>query len=147
MVSFTPQISMMAMIAGAGVRSGKATYAPISPSRRRTRMFCVRIGRVRASVQSEELARVAREDAVLLGRGDLQAVHRVDGLADQHAPLLRVERRVGGEQAVPGAEEGVATAGRRRRAVERSVGVEHAVVLGRAFLQAGLPRDGIFVRL
>src|SRR5262249_45067258 len=41
MVSLTPQISMMAMIAPAGVLSGIARYAPISPSRSFTLMFCV----------------------------------------------------------------------------------------------------------
>src|ERR1051325_3739104 len=38
MVSLTPQISMMAMTAPAGVRSGIARYAPKSPSRSLTLM-------------------------------------------------------------------------------------------------------------
>src|SRR5262249_11039634 len=38
---FTPQISMMAMMAPVGARSGIARYAPISPSRSFTLMFSV----------------------------------------------------------------------------------------------------------
>src|SRR5947199_9811326 len=43
MVSLTPQISMMAIMAPAGVREGNATCAPISPSRSGTRTSFVRI--------------------------------------------------------------------------------------------------------
>src|SRR5690349_16568819 len=142
MVSLTPQISMMAMIAPTGVLSGMARYAPISPSRSLTLMFCVFIGPPYVS-EPHQLARVAGKDLRALRLGDLQRVHGRDRIPDQPAALLGAERRVGGEQAARGLEEGVAAAGRRDLAVERGVGIEHLVVSARMLLQASLLGSGI----
>src|SRR6266536_2529347 len=145
MVSLTPQISMMAMIAPAGVRSGIARYAPISPSRSLTLISRVCIG-FPPSSQLEQRPGVAGKDALALGGGNIQHLHRPDGVGDEAPTLLSIERRVGRERARGGPEERVAAARGIRLAVERGVGVEHLEILERTLLQAVLARDRVQVR-
>src|SRR5688572_20124626 len=94
----------------------------------------------------EHLQRVAEVDAATVLRLELQAVERLDGLADEKRPALRVERAVGAEQDVPGAVEIDAALDRGFRAVDRGVAVEHLEIIQRPLLHA-LQQPGIvFVR-
>src|SRR5437899_3196258 len=75
MVSLTPQISMMAMIAPTGVRSGIARYAPISPSRSLTLMDWVFISSSNPSLPHPE--EPSRSEGVSKDRPHAQAApHR-----------------------------------------------------------------------
>jgi hypothetical protein len=78
------------------------------------------------------------QDQILLSSRNLERVDRSERAADEEPPVLGVERRVGGEHRVLGAEESVAAARRRDRAVQRGVGVDHLVVVHRRTLQPGL---------
>ena len=73
------------------------------------------------------------------------AFDRRERVGDQRAALLGVERRVGGEQALVGAEEGMPAA-RRRHLAERGVGIEHLEIVDRRLLQAGLLGDRVALR-
>src|SRR5215470_16705386 len=132
MVSLTPQISMMAMMAPAGVLSGIARYAPISPSRSFTLMFWVFIA------SPQPLRHCERSEAISLRlpmRTLLRLLRRFaprnDGESQLHQPpciagkdllalrggnLQRVDRRDG----VP--DQAAALLG-----AERRVGREQAV--------------------
>src|SRR5262249_60126682 len=89
------------------------------------------------SLQPQQLAGVAGKDALARAGADVERFDRRDGFRNQAAALLGIERRIGGEQAAPGAEEGMAALRCRRLAIERRVGIEHAVVIDRRTLERG----------
>src|SRR5262245_47606375 len=82
--------------------------------------------RAKQRLKLQQLPRIAFEDRRLLGLRNLERLHGRDRVPQQIAALLEVERRVRGEQALRGAEEGVAAACRRDLA-ERRIGIEHLV--------------------
>src|SRR5688572_21385402 len=88
------------------------------------------------SLHLQHLQRVAEVDAATVLRLELQAVERLDGLADEERPALRVERAVGAEQDVPGAVEIDAALDRGFGAVDRGVAVEHLEIIQRPLLHA-----------
>src|SRR6476659_1585776 len=82
-------------------------------------------------LEFQKLAGVAGKNLLAIGRPDLERLDSGDGAGDQPLALLRVERRVGCEQAVRRAEIGVAAAGRRSIAVERGICIEELEVVSR----------------
>src|SRR6516164_5782425 len=96
-----------------------------------------------ALAQLEELAGVAGEDSLPLRRTDFEGVNGRDRLGDQPSALLRIERGIGGEQAMRRAEESMAAAGRRRISVERRVGIEHPIIMAGGMLERCCARVAI----
>ena len=78
---------------------------------------------VSARRQLQQLPRVAGEDHFAPAGGDGKRLDRLDGVPDEGAAVLGVERRIGREQARRRAEECVPAARRRDVAVERGVGI------------------------
>src|SRR5450759_1166671 len=133
---------MMAMIAPAGVRSGMARYAPISPSRSFTPIFrvCTRL----TSLNFEKFASIAGENSRTLVVADIEPFDRGNRFGDQAPTLFRIERCIRRKQTARCAEVIVTAARCGRIAIERGVGVEHPKVGTRRFLQ--LLGAGIAVR-
>src|SRR5688572_5226047 len=59
-----------------------------------------------AQLESQHPSRVALVDRGLLVRRGPHVLHRLDGVPDEAGALFRIERHVGAEQDVVGAEEG-----------------------------------------
>ncbi len=79
------------------------------------------------SIQLEQPADIAFEDGGTFALRDIERVHGIDGAADQARSAFRVERRIGGKQAVPGREKIVPAAHGGKRAVGGGAGVEQPV--------------------
>ena len=90
-------------------------------------------------------AGIARKDRVGLVFRQFERANAADRVGDERTPPLRVEWRVGGEQALCRAEEGVAAFRRRLFAAQRGVGVEHPVIIERRPLEAALFGDRITI--
>src|SRR5690348_1339455 len=119
---------MIAIMAPAGTRSGIARYAPISPSRSFTVMFCVFISVLTASTTPGHCRQ-------RLASCPLRQVRAQRHLPAYRPASLGIEGGVGGKQTMSCAEEGMAAAGRRHLTAERGVGIKHLEIVERGFLQ------------
>ena len=153
MVSLTPQISMMAMMAPAGVLSGireVGAHLAVAQLDLDGLRFHVRDPAfVFASVAPGNLSSARALPANIISRSarcNRQRLDRRIVLRDQPAALLGIERRVGGEQACRRAEEGMPATRRRDLAVERGVGIEHLEIVDRRLLEARLLRHRVALR-
>src|ERR1700751_2873506 len=121
---------MIAIMAPAGTRSGIARYAPISPSRSFTVMFCVFISLLTASTTPGH----CRQRLASCPLRQVRAQRHVQRIGDQRPASLGIEGGVGGKQTMSCAEEGMAAAGRRHLTAERGVGIKHLEIVERGVL-------------
>src|SRR5437016_3856958 len=97
-------------------------------------------------LEFEHLHRVAEVDAPRIVLLQLEAVQRLDRLADEKRAALRVERAVGAEQDSFGSIKIYSTPDRGPRPVHRGVAVEHPEVVHRALRHLLQQRCVVLVR-
>src|SRR3989449_1361373 len=97
-------------------------------------------------LEFEHLHRVAEVDAPRIVLLQLEAVERLDRLADEERSALRIERAVGAEQDSFGSIKIYSTPDRGPRAVHRGVAVEHPEVVHRALGHLLQQRRVVLVR-
>src|SRR6185436_8035258 len=136
MVSLTPQISMIAMTAPAGARSGNATCAPITPSRSGTLMFSVLTRTVRAMSQRHALQARGLDDLAplfhFLAYQAAKLLRRGTYAFDTHFRELLLDRggaQCPGQLALEFGDDGLRRAARCKDSVP-SGGIEFEAALG-----------------
>src|SRR5437879_576380 len=97
-------------------------------------------------LEFEHLHRVAEVDAPRIVLLQLEAVQRLDRLADEKRAALRIERAVGAEQDSFGSIKIYSTPDRGPRPVHRGVAVEHPEVVHRALRHLLQQRRLVLVR-